>query len=287
MRQFLKQRLPRRWVVRARRLSRLRWYTKAQNMRHYGIRLHERPGTWLTHVLLDPEVESYTYDVANQDEMARFVAALVGVAPASVEEWLAEVHDEPELNERLRRRVRWRLDFKRRMPLGHRLAWYPLVRALKPAVVVETGIYAGLGSLVLLRALERNAAEGRPGRLISFDLDAESGWLVADHLRGRWERVIGPTEKMLDPALEGLAVDLFIHDTPHTEQLQRAEFAAALRHASARLVVVDSSGLQQPVLRELCAAAGVPHHHFRERPKDHFRPASGSGYAVFTRSSSA
>jgi hypothetical protein len=36
--------------------------------------------------------------------------------------------------------------------------------------VVETAIQEGLGSAVLLRALERNAEEGSSGELISFDV---------------------------------------------------------------------------------------------------------------------
>jgi hypothetical protein len=69
------------------------------------------------------------------------------------------------------------------------VAWYAVVRALKPQLIVETGIKQGLGSLVLLAALERNAGEGGSGRLISFDIDPFSGWVVPQRLRARCGRL--------------------------------------------------------------------------------------------------
>ncbi len=172
--------LPRDARRRLGRLSRLRWVRKARIARTYGASLRRDPLTVLGFVLLDPEVDTFTYDLANEHELVNVTARALGIAPQRVAERFDEARKDPVLGPGLARRVRWRFDFKRRVRFGRRYAWYAIARELKPAVVVETGIKDGLGSVLLLRALQRNAAEGSPGRLISFDLYPDKGWLVPE-----------------------------------------------------------------------------------------------------------
>jgi len=269
-------------VVRlVRRLGRFRFLLKARQVREEGASLREDPVNVLRFVLLDPETHSYTYELDNVDELCAFVERCTGTSQHQVARYVDEALTDPELTARLRRRVRWRIDCKRDMPLGNRLLWYALVRAVKPALTVETGIHQGLGSLMLLRALEHNAQEGAEGRLISIDLDPESGWLVPERLRERWTPVFGDIEADLEGALAGEEVDLFIHESDHNEPLQRLEFGTALAHAATELYVIDSSGLELPVLRELCEVRGGEHHLFVERPRHHFYRPVGSAVAVF------
>ncbi len=228
----------------------------------------------------DPEVESHSYDISNQQELAEFVSGLLGVTEMRVAEYLQEIRVDPELNERLRRRTRWRFDIKTEPPPGNRLLWYAIARALKPKLVVETGIYQGLGSLVLLRALERNADEGVEGGLLSIDSDPEAGYLVDPRLRGRWRRITGLTSEVLEDELTGRTVDMMIQDTPHTYENQSFEFGVVYAHRGPRLVLIDSGGGQTDALRDLCDRFEGEHSHFRERPLNHFYPAGGSGVGL-------
>ena len=66
-----------------------------------------------------------------------------------------------------------------RSPFGRRLGWYAVARAMKPRVVVETGVERGHGALLLCAALLRNAAEGAPGRYYGTDINPSAGWLLA------------------------------------------------------------------------------------------------------------
>ena len=265
------------------RLGRFRFLLKARRVREEGARLRDHPVTIAKFVLLDPETHSYSYELGNTDELADFAASLLGIESSQTAAYIAETEEDPELGSRLRRRTLWRIDAKWRMPLGNRLLWYVIARGVKPRLMVEAGVFDGLGSLMLLRALERNAAEGAEGRLLSIDLDPAAGWLVPERLRGRWEFVRGDILEDLGPALGGRAVDLFIHDSVHTEPFQRFEFELALRHAGDRLHVVDCSGLELPVLRDLCAERGGRHAYFLERPARHFYRPTGTGVAVFER----
>lgn len=279
MKTRLKQVLGPKWEFRVRQLRRLRWITKYRLMRGFNgdVGFLRR----LAYVLFDPELESFSFDLADEDGVIAALAVALGCPGDELAGYAAETRTDPELNERLTRRVRWRFDFKRRMPVGSRLAWYVTVRALKPEVIVETGIYMGLGSVVLLCALERNAQEGHPGELISFDTNPLSGWLVRDELHGRWRRVIGLTSTTVAPALAGCSVGMLLHDTAHTEETQRIEFEAALANAASRLVLVDGSGGFVPTLEQLCREHDGSYHRVLLRSRAHVHPGSEFRFATF------
>jgi hypothetical protein len=102
-----------------------------------------------------------------------------------------------------------------------RAAWC-LVRHLKPAHVVETGVARGFTSRMILEALERNGA----GHLCSIDLPSplrpelhdQIGAAVRDDLRHRWSYIKGSSRRRLPRLLAELGqIDVFIHDSVHTE----------------------------------------------------------------------
>lgn len=272
------------WQARARALSRLRWFAKYRVLRHCGQRIRDNPRQNLAYVLWDPELESHTYDVANVDELAGFLAQEFGVDRERALGFLREPEADPVFNADWRRRMRLRFDVKHRVQLANRLIWWGIVRSLRPQFVVECGIFNGVGSLVLLRALGRNREEGAPGELLSIDSDPTMGWAVPPELERDWKTVTGLTSDVLESCLEGRRVDLLIHDTPHTYENQMHEFSTALRHPADLLVLIDSSGGQTPALEELCSTRGGRYRHFRERPKAHFYPGNGSGIGIFERS---
>lgn len=267
------------WRFRTHRLARLRWWTKYRVARTSRADIGWRARA--AYVLFDPEIESYSYELDNEAEAIAALAVALGRPAQELSAYAAETRTDPELNELLRRHLRWRLDTKRRPPLGNRLAWYVIVRARKPRLIVETGIYLGLGSLALLRALERNAEEGNPGELISFDTILSAGSMVRAPMRRHWRRIIGTTQDMLLPALEGRSVDMLFQDTPHTEENQRFEFTAALMHAAQRLLLLDASGGTAPTLRAICAEHGGAYHEVPMRSRGHIYPGGAITFAVF------
>jgi hypothetical protein len=269
------------WQFRTHRAARLRWLTKYRALRALQPNLGTRKK--LAFVLLDPEIESYTYELADERGFVTELARTLGRPRAELLRYAEEIRRDPELNEHLARHTRWRFDVKRRLPLGNRLGWYLMVRARKPGLVVETGIYRGLGSLVLLRALERNRQEGFPGELMSFDITSAAGDLVRPEVRGGWRRFTGSTQELLEPALEGRQVDMLFQDTPHTEENQRFEFGTALRHAGPRLLLVDGSGGDARHLGLIAAEKGGGHHVVPAPSRDHVYGGTDIAFAVFDR----
>jgi hypothetical protein len=129
-------------------------------------------------------------------------------------------------------------------------AWC-LVCHLRPERVVETGVARGLVTRCMLEALRRNEA----GQLWSIDLpplletelEAQTAAAVDGPSRLRWTYVKGSSRRRLPALLSQLAsIDLFVHDSMHTDRNVRFELAAAwpaLRPGGALLVDdVEQSG---------------------------------------------
>jgi len=101
-------------------------------------------------------------------------------------------------------------------------AIWMLVRGLEPAQVVETGVAHGFTSRFILEAMARNGA----GRLHSIDrppLDpatrAKVGIAVSRGLHDRWTLIRNSSRRALPGLLKRLGgIDLFVHDSLHTER---------------------------------------------------------------------
>jgi len=137
--------------------------------------------------------------------------------------------------------------------------------------VVETGTDKGLGSCVFASALLRN---GR-GRLITVDVNPESGYLIDGPYAEVVERVIGDSITFL----RGMdtPVDLFLHDSWHTLQHEMAELGA-VRLAPGAVVLSDNAHGSDALL-VFAQKSRRRFLFFREEPRDHWYPGGGIGAA--------
>jgi hypothetical protein len=261
-------RQPTKEALRRAGITRLLWPRKAGNVRRH----HKRVRDNLRYVLADPELENYTYDIENREELARWLDRHVGLGAGR---YAAELDQDTDLRRELARTMRWR-PAVRFQPFGRRLGWYAIVRATKPRLVVETGTHDGLGSVALLAALERNTRDGYDGRLVSIDPREATGWMVPCRLRCRWTNVRHTSYDAFPSVLNGEVPDLFIHDSLHTLECEtwELETAAAL---GTPLLLSDNSHAST-VLRDLAESHGATFAFFRERPK-HWYPGAGIGLA--------
>ncbi len=108
-----------------------------------------------------------------------------------------------------------------------------LTRFLRPEKIVETGVAHGVTSRFILAALERN----RNGHLYSIDLPPlERAWkkqiaiAVGDRYADRWSYIKGSSRRRLPALLSQLGqIDLFIHDSLHSERNVLFEMGCAWR----------------------------------------------------------
>jgi len=106
-----------------------------------------------------------------------------------------------------------------------------LTHHLEAKKVVETGVAHGVTSRFILEALERNKA----GHLWSIDLppiekfwESQIGVAVGGRYPGRWSYIKGSSRLHLPKLLFKLCqIDLFIHDSMHSEHNVRFELDRA------------------------------------------------------------
>ncbi|REJ84073.1 MAG: class I SAM-dependent methyltransferase [Bacteroidetes bacterium] len=113
---------------------------------------------------------------------------------------------------------------------------YYIVRCARPELMVETGVAHGVSSWTILNAMHRNGT----GNLYSIDLpnldlksynpaniSQQSGWVVPDILRQRWELQLGPSSELLPALIKRLGkIDIFFHDSDHSYDNMMFEFGA-------------------------------------------------------------
>ena len=122
-----------------------------------------------------------------------------------------------------------------------RLLLYVLVRILNPDTVVETGVASGDSSVAILQALQDNRHGGKlfsidrltTGELLPdgtrYPTHSEGvGWCVPDELRTQWHLVLGDAKPILPDLLSSLkSIDIFLHDSLHTEEHMMWEYQTA------------------------------------------------------------
>lgn len=240
-----------------------------------------RPLQALRYLIAGKELTNFTYELGNLDELVSVLARALEVDPVRVQGWLDEVASDDELLGSLRTALQAHPDRGDEPLFGRRLGWYAIVRALQPRVAVETGTHDGLGTALLLRALQRNAAEGSPGTLLTFDVDPDSGWLVPAELRSGLETVLGDVRRTLPEALAGRRIGFFVHDSLHEYGHERWEFELALEHADDRLALVSDNARDSSSLADVAGERGLDYHQFDERPVRHFYPGAALGVAIY------
>jgi len=135
----------------------------------------------------------------------------------------------------------WRPPFQ----CAKRRILYLLCRYLQPERVVETGVWLGYSSAMILQALEDNGI----GLLTSIDLPgatyiadgthvdeslclgATTGMVVPQELWHRWQLILRDSREVLPGVLkENRQIDIFIHDSEHSYETMIFEYRTAWPH---------------------------------------------------------
>jgi predicted O-methyltransferase YrrM len=123
---------------------------------------------------------------------------------------------------------------------------YYIVRLYNPRCIIETGVWHGVSSCILLTALNENHV----GQLISIDLPPMDpfsrvivGGAVPKQLHSRWLLLKGSSRSLLHTAISNSeSCDIFIHDGEHTYLNMMFEFRTIWPHmASGGLIIVDDA----------------------------------------------
>ncbi len=150
---------------------------------------------------------------------------------------------------------------------------YLFVRLVRPRIVVETGVFDGLSSCVILQALHDNdhghcisvdlpATEVIPGstdRMLSKTLPAhhQPGWMIPDYLRVRQTLVLGDSKVLLPGILkEHHEIDIFFHDSLHTYEHQMFEYDFAWPYLADGGLLLSDDIFWSSAFHNFCKAKG-------------------------------
>lgn len=137
------------------------------------------------------------------------------------------------------------------------ITMYVMVRALQPRLMVETGVFYGGMSAMILSAMQRNGG----GTLYSIDLPIEGdglpahlrGGLVTDDLRPNWRLILGDSRFELPRLLKQLGIiDAFNHDSLHTTQHMTWEYETAWPHVRHGGVMSSHDIVMTPSWERFC-----------------------------------
>ena len=111
----------------------------------------------------DTENSNFYYDLTdlNLEHLKHLIASITGESIAVIKGYIDEIRRDSFLKTHIEEQLK-SADYPKdiQVAFGRRIGWYVFVRVLKPKVVVETGVYHGVGACILTRALMKNAEDG-------------------------------------------------------------------------------------------------------------------------------
>ena len=153
---------------------------------------------------------------------------------------------------------------------GRRIGWYIIVRALKPRIVVETGVDKGLGSVMLSSAIIRNIKENFEGKYFGTDINPEAGYIFTDKYAAVGEILYGDSIESLDKFDN--RIDLFINDSDHSAVYEAREYELIKNKLSETGFVLGDNSHSTSSLLNFSIKNNRQFILFKEQPKNHWYP---------------
>ena len=226
------------------------------------------------------EMHNYYYPLnrLNRDYLVNFISKIANVDSLIIEKYFSELENDLELRTEILEV--WKNDEKMvdSIPAyGRRVAWYALVRVLKPARVLETGVHQGIGSKVICKALRLNSIEGFDGRYFGTDIDLNAGSLMSNLDKTVGTILYGDSINSINGLND--SIDLFISDSDHSLDYEMREYQAVKsKMQSSGIYISDNAHISSKLL-EFANAEGLAFDYLNEVPKEHWYPGGGLGIA--------
>jgi predicted O-methyltransferase YrrM len=232
---------------------------------------------WLMH---SRETTNFTYDLEehNKRYLAALIADVVGVEFERILAYIREIEEDAELRSHIAAMtadssLAFIADQEARY--GRRIGWYAIARAIKPRVIIETGIDKGLGACVLAAALRKNLSEGYAGTYYGTDINPQAGYLLTGIYAPYGKILYGDSIESLRK-VEG-PVDLFINDSDHSAEYEAAEYKVIASKLSEKGIVLGDNAHCTDKLLQFSLDEGRSFVFFSERPDHHWYPGGGIG----------
>lgn len=158
---------------------------------------------------------------------------------------------------------------------GRRLGWYAFARAIKPGVIVETGVDKGLGSILLCAALLRNKEEGFDGRYYGTDINPDAGYILSGKYKEVGKILYGDSITSLSEFTE--EIDLFINDSDHSADYEYQEYITIKKLLKENSIILGDNSHCTDKLADFSVEMNRSFIFFHEVPLNHWYPGAGIG----------
>lgn len=223
----------------------------------------------------------YSLKPKNVLELSSLISVVTGRTREEIESYFKEIKNNAELHSHIE--SIWKKDPKMRdadLGFGRRIGWYAFARALKPKIIVETGVHQGVGSCVLISALIKNYQEGFEGYYYGTDIDLNAGSLIKGTYAKFGKILYGDSITSLNQFQE--KIDLFINDSDHSEIYEAQEYESIRsKLASNSLILGDNSHVTDKLI-SFAQKNRRPYLFFKEEPFNHWYPGAGIGISPST-----
>jgi predicted O-methyltransferase YrrM len=198
----------------------------------------------------------------------RFLASVTDSAPAAIRKFI----DEPSRQLDFMTHLKGCISALRETPdpicylyAKKILIQYAVARAMRPEVIVETGVGNGISSSYWLLACHLNGK----GRVYSIDIGngeflppgKPTGWIVPGYLRSRWTLRLGDAWDVLPQLLaEAGELDIFVHDSCHSYEHMNFEFDQAYPRIRAGGLLMSDDVEFNSAYHDFICARGVRTH---------------------------
>jgi hypothetical protein len=209
-------------------------------------------------------------------ELAHFVSIVCKIEASEAESYINEVRSDQKLNSHLRSTLAEDNSMKdSSLLLGRRLGWYAMVRAMKPKLVVETGVHQGVGAVTIITALRRNSEEGFTGRYLGTDIDPEAGVLLSEEFLEHGELLYGDSIESLERIKD--KVGILINDSDHSEVYEAREYEVIHSKLGLGAIILGDNSHVTDALLKYSTSKQRKFLFFKEEPKAHWYPGGGIG----------
>jgi predicted O-methyltransferase YrrM len=234
---------------------------------------------WLLH---SRETTNFTYDLTplNKRYLASVIALIVGKPHEDIQAYIDELDADDDLKRHisaLTANSGFRFVSDQESKFSRRIGWYAIARAIKPKVIVETGVDKGLGSCILTAALMRNKAEGYAGYYYGTDINPEAGWLLSGRYSEFGRILIGDSIASLKDL--DARVDLFINDSAHSADYEEREYQTIVDRLSEDAIILGDNSHCTDKLFKFAQTTGRHFLFFAEKPYQHWYSGGGIGIA--------
>jgi predicted O-methyltransferase YrrM len=221
---------------------------------------------------------NYYYDITemNRNYLISALSIITKREHDLIKKYFLELRNDQQLRDRLNETFKNYNEYRDSdIYFGRREVWYALIRILKPKLVVETGVYHGLGAVTCSLALKRNRLEKYPGKYIGIDNDFTAGKILNDFLDAEDLIIYKDAVKAIDDI--DLPIDFFINDSNHDPEFEKQEYEKLMKKEKVPpFIISDNSHISE----ELAKISFKYKRNFiflPENPKNHWYPGAGVG----------